>query len=65
MNIAGVYENEIRQHFSIEDLMQRIIRHQPEVELHLFSLPARGLGKVQPELSQPTGYLRSYTYKQQ
>ena len=65
MNIAGLYEYEIRQHFSIEDLVKRIIRHQPELKLHLFSLPARGLGKVQPELSQPTGYMRSHTYKQQ
>jgi len=31
--------------------------------LRPFSTPARGLGTVPDELSQPTGYLRSHNYK--
>jgi len=64
MKIAGFYAHEICRLFSKEDLVKRIIPHQPELKLHLFSPPARGLGKVLPEMSQPTCYLRSYTYKQ-
>jgi len=65
MNIAGVYIYEIRRNFSIDDLVKRIIPHQPELKIHLFSPPTRCLLKVLPELSHPTGYLRSETYKQQ
>jgi len=65
MYIARFYEYEIRRQFSIEDLVKRIIPHPPQLKFHFFSPPARGLSKVLPELSQPTGYLRSHTYKQQ
>jgi hypothetical protein len=64
MNIAGVYERENRRQFSIEYLVRRIIPHQPQLKLHVFSLPGRSLAKVLPELSQPDSYLRSHTYNQ-
>jgi hypothetical protein len=64
MNMAGIYEYEIRRHFSVEDLVKRNIPYQPKLKLHLISTPARGLDNVLPELSQPTGYLRRLTYKQ-
>ena len=64
MYIARFYEYEIRRNISKEDLVKRIIPHQPQLKPHFFSPPTRGLCKVLPELSQPTGYLRSYTYKQ-
>ena len=62
MNIAGVYEYEIRRYVSLEDIVKRIIHHQPQLTLHFFNPPTRDLGKVLPELSQPDGYLRRLTY---
>jgi len=60
---SGFYEYEIRRNFSIEDLVKRIIHHQPELKIHLFSPPARGLCQLLPELSQPACCLISHTYK--
>ena len=65
MNIAGIYEYEIPRHVNIEHLVKRIIPHQPQLTLHYFKPAARGLCKLLPGLSQPAGYLRSHTYKQQ
>jgi hypothetical protein len=56
MNMAGLHEYEIRRHFSVEDLVKRIIPYQHKLKIHLNSTPARGLDNVLPELSQPTDY---------